>query len=84
MDSLKYLRGFYQGDKGLETQVDQKTQSIDPREIYALELDDKDLRARPHRQVWSYLENQTSETDDPIRVSLPRSSACGTCAYYRT
>ncbi|MBX3063967.1 MAG: type I DNA topoisomerase [Anaerolineae bacterium] len=72
VDSLKYLRGFYQGDKGLETQVDQKTQSIDPREIYALELDDKDLRARVRiGRFGPYLENQVSEADDPIRVSLP-------------
>lgn len=65
---LPYLRNFYLGDSGLEAQVEQKTQSIDPRDIYALALDDIQARVRVGR-YGPYLEQQCE--GEPLRVSLP-------------
>src|SRR5439155_3599517 len=56
---LPYLRKFYLGDKGLEAQVNQKAQSIDPREIYALDLKDLGARVRIGR-FGPYLEQQNN------------------------
>lgn len=69
-DSLKYLRDFYQGDQGLETQVEAKAQSIDPREVHALTLDDLQARVRIGK-FGPYLEQQNAATDEALRVSLP-------------
>ncbi|MEP7289700.1 MAG: DNA topoisomerase, partial [Chloroflexota bacterium] len=65
---LPYLRSFYLGDSGLETQVNEKALSIDPREIYALALDDLDARVRIGR-YGPYLEQHSN--GDALRVSLP-------------
>ncbi len=65
---LPYLRGFYLGDKGLEAQVNQKAQSIDPREVYALDLKDLGARVRIGR-YGPYLEQQSN--GDAVRISLP-------------
>ncbi len=54
---LPYLRTFYLGDSGLETQVNEKLQSIDPREIYALALPDVEALVRIGR-FGPYLEQQ--------------------------
>jgi DNA topoisomerase I len=65
---LPYLQDFYLGDKGLETQVNEKAESIDPRDIFALELDDLDARVRIGR-YGPYLEQHSN--GDAVRVSLP-------------
>ncbi|HLY28201.1 MAG TPA: type I DNA topoisomerase [Aggregatilineales bacterium] len=69
---LPYLRTFYLGDRGLEAQVNEKTQSIDPREIYALALDELDARVRIGR-YGPYLEQRSN--GDAVRVSLPEELA---------
>jgi DNA topoisomerase-1 len=73
-DSLQYLQGFYKGATGLETQVETKTQSIDPREIVALEITALDARVRIGR-FGPYLERAGTEDSQPVRVSLPESLA---------
>ncbi len=65
---LSYLKTFYQGEKGLETQVSEKEKSIDPREIYALALAELDARVRIGR-YGPYLEQGNGE--DAVRTSLP-------------
>ncbi len=65
---LPYLKTFYLGERGLETQVNEKAQTIDPREIYALALDDLDARVRIGR-YGPYLEQH--QNGDALRVSLP-------------
>jgi DNA topoisomerase-1 len=65
---LPYLRTFYLGDSALKTQVNEKAQTIDPREIYALALDDLDARVRIGR-YGPYLEQH--QNGDAVRVSLP-------------
>jgi DNA topoisomerase-1 len=67
---LPYLKAFYLGDKGLETQVQAKTQAIDPRDVYALDLNDIHARVRIGR-FGPYLEQQNGDIAEPIRVSLP-------------
>ncbi len=73
-ESLPYLRTFYQGSDGLETRVSEKSQSIDPREIYALALDGLDARVRIGR-YGPYLEQQVN--GDVVRTSLPADLAPG-------
>src|SRR5258706_581789 len=68
VESLPYLRAFYLGDNGLETQVNEKAASIDPREIYAMSLEEVDSRVRIGR-YGPYLEQHSN--GDAIRVSLP-------------
>ena len=65
---LPYLRTFYLGEQGLETQVAEKTQSIDPREIYALSLDEIYARVRIGR-YGPYIEQQ--HDGEVLRTSLP-------------
>jgi DNA topoisomerase-1 len=69
---LPYLKGFYLGKNGLETQVNEKAQTIDPREIYALSLDELDARVRIGR-YGPYLEQHSN--GDAVRVSLPQELA---------
>ncbi len=72
VESLPYLREFYLGEKGLETQVSEKTASIDPREIYALALPELDARVRIGR-YGPYIEQMQSNTEggERLRTSLP-------------
>ncbi|MCC7446130.1 MAG: type I DNA topoisomerase [Anaerolineae bacterium] len=65
---LPYLRTFFLGDQGLEAQVNEKAQTIDPRDIYALDLDDVHARVKIGR-FGPYLEQQNN--GDSVRVSLP-------------
>jgi DNA topoisomerase-1 len=65
---LPYLKTFYQGEKGLEAQVNEKAQSIDPREINAMTLDEIKARVRIGR-YGPYLDQQGE--GEPVRVSLP-------------
>jgi DNA topoisomerase-1 len=71
---LPYLNKFYLGKTGLETQVNEKTQTIDPREIYAVALDDLHARVRIGR-FGPYLEQQNN--GDTVRISLPEDLAPG-------
>jgi DNA topoisomerase-1 len=65
---LPYLRAFYLGDKGLEAQVNDKTQTIDPRGVYALSLDELRAHVKIGR-YGPYLEQQSN--GEAVRVSLP-------------
>ncbi len=65
---LPYLHDFYLGEHGLEAQVSEKTQTIDPRDIYALTLDDLAARVRIGR-YGAYIERLVG--DAAIRVTLP-------------
>jgi len=65
---LPYLRTFFLGDQGLEAQVNEKAQTIDPRDIYALDLDDVGAKVKIGR-FGPYLEQQNN--GDSVRVSLP-------------
>ena len=65
---IPYLKTFYLGDHGLEGQVKQKEEEIDPRNIHALVLDDLKARVRVGR-YGAYLEQD--HNGEPIRVSLP-------------
>jgi DNA topoisomerase-1 len=65
---IPYLKAFYLGDHGLEGQVKQKEEEIDPRNIHALVLDDLKTRVRVGR-YGAYLEQD--HNGEPIRVSLP-------------
>lgn len=65
---LPYLKTFYCGDNGLETQVERKTQSIDPREIYAVSLETIKARVRIGK-YGAYIEQITEA--EPLRASLP-------------
>jgi len=67
---LPYLKTFYLGKSGLDAQVKAKEQSIDPREIVALSLDDLAAKVRIGR-YGPYLEQQENEQAEPVRVSLP-------------
>jgi DNA topoisomerase-1 len=65
-----YLKTFYLGEQGLEGQVKQKEEEIDPRNIHALVLDNLKARVRVGR-YGAYLEQENN--GEPIRVSLPDS-----------
>lgn len=65
---LPYLKNFYCGEDGLEKQVERKAQSIDPRELYALSLEQLKAYVRIGK-YGAYLE-QAAEPE-PLRTSLP-------------
>lgn len=67
-ESLPYLQTFFLGDAGLEQQVREKEQAINPRDIHALELEKINARVRIGR-YGAYLEQETN--GDLVRVSLP-------------
>ncbi len=67
VDWLPYLKEFYKGDQGLETQVEEKLKSIDPRDIYALDLAEIAAKVRIGR-YGAYIEQ---ENDEVIRASIP-------------
>jgi DNA topoisomerase-1 len=67
---IPYLKTFYLGEQGLEGQVKQKEEEIDPRNIHALVLDNLKARVRVGR-YGAYLEQENN--GEPIRVSLPDS-----------
>jgi DNA topoisomerase I len=66
---LPYLQDFYCGDSGLEVRVKQKEESIDPREIYALDLDALQAKIRVGR-YGPYVEREEDD-GDVVRASLP-------------
>lgn len=65
---LPYLRDFYSGDNGLEHRVQEKETSIDPRDIYALEIDTLAAKVRVGR-YGPYIE--LGEGEEAVRASLP-------------
>ncbi|HRE47704.1 MAG TPA: type I DNA topoisomerase [Aggregatilineales bacterium] len=68
---LPYLKGFFRGTPktpGLEDQVNEKTRTIDPREVVALRFDRINAQVRIGR-YGAYLEQQNG--DEVLRVSLP-------------
>lgn len=67
---LPYLNQFYNGDHGLEKQVEAKLQSIDPREMYALALEEVGAKIRIGR-YGAYIEQSNGDADEPKRASLP-------------
>lgn len=68
-ESQPYLQTFFLGDSGLERQVKEKEQTINPRDIHALELDKLNARVRigPYGP---YLEQELN--GEVVRVSLPQ------------
>lgn len=73
-DGIPYLKSFFLGENGLETQVKTKAQAIDPREILALELEAIKARVRVGR-YGPYLEQESN--GEPVRVSLSETLAPG-------
>jgi DNA topoisomerase-1 len=66
---LPYLREFYLGESGLETQVKQQEDKIDPNEARTIELDNLDVKVRIGR-YGAYLEAENgSET---VKASIPK------------
>lgn len=70
---LPYLREFYQGEEGLESQVKEKEQTINPRDIYALDLTDMDAKVRVG-PYGAYIERENGG-GEAVRVSIPESIA---------
>ncbi|NDJ87223.1 MAG: type I DNA topoisomerase [Chloroflexi bacterium] len=73
-DWLPYLRDFYCGEDGLEAQVQRKEENIDPRDIYALDLDELEAKVRVGR-YGPYVEKENG--NDILRASLPADMAPG-------
>jgi DNA topoisomerase-1 len=73
-ESQPYLETFFLGDEGLEQQVRVKEQTINPRDIHALELEKINARVRigPYGP---YLEQEVN--GDVVRVSLPQNLSPG-------
>lgn len=67
---LPYLKNFYGGTEGLEEQVKNQEEKIDPREACTIQFDDLDADVRVGR-FGAYLEKPAENGDDPLRVSLP-------------
>ncbi|PJF40650.1 MAG: type I DNA topoisomerase [Phototrophicales bacterium] len=66
---LPYLREFYCGQEGLEHRVQEKETTINPRDIYALDIDELGAKVRVGR-YGPYLEIE-QETEESVRASLP-------------
>lgn len=67
-EQVPYLRGFYLGNNGLEEQVKQREEEIDPREACTLKLDDLPFHVRVGK-FGPYLEKQVG--DETLTASLP-------------
>ncbi|NER38909.1 MAG: type I DNA topoisomerase [Oscillatoria sp. SIO1A7] len=68
-DWLPYLREFYKGDKGLDTQVKQQETEIDPQSARTIELENLDAKIRIGR-YGPYVEAENgSET---VTASIPK------------
>lgn len=65
---LSYLKEFYGGDDGLDSQVKQKEEGIDPRKACTLEVDGLESNIRVGR-YGPYLEKE--ENGEPVTASLP-------------
>jgi DNA topoisomerase-1 len=68
-DWLPYLREFYLGDTGLEGQVKQREDQIDPNEARAIYLEGLEAKVRIGR-YGAYIE--VDEEDGPVKASIPQ------------
>ncbi|GAB4552784.1 MAG: type I DNA topoisomerase [Pleurocapsa sp.] len=66
---IPYLQKFYQGDRGLKTQIDVKTEEIDSSLAKTIHLDDLDAKVRIGR-FGPYIEIDNGE-EEPLKVSIP-------------
>ena len=66
---LPYLKKFYQGDTGLKTQIDVKTEEIEPSLAKTIHLDNLDAKIRIGR-FGPYIEIDNGE-EEPLKVSIP-------------
>jgi DNA topoisomerase I len=67
-EGIPYLQSFYLGEQGLDSQVKQKEEEIDPRKIHAMDLEDLQAKVRVGR-YGPYIEQERN--GDVVRVSLP-------------
>ncbi|MEM6452752.1 MAG: type I DNA topoisomerase [Cyanobacteria bacterium P01_D01_bin.105] len=65
---LPYLKKFYNGDKGLAAQVDQRQDNIDPTEARTVDLDDLSAKVRIGK-YGAYVELEKEE--ETVRASIP-------------
>ena len=70
VDWLPYLKEFYQGDKGLEHQVHDREEHIDPSEARTVKLNDLSARVRIGR-YGPYIEIDKEGEEESIRASIP-------------
>jgi DNA topoisomerase-1 len=66
---LPYLREFYLGEQGLETQVKEQESQIDPNEARTVELENLDAKVRIGR-FGAYIEAENG--DGTVTASLPK------------
>ncbi|MBF2076203.1 MAG: type I DNA topoisomerase [Synechococcales cyanobacterium C42_A2020_086] len=66
---LPYLREFYLGQEGLETQVKQRESQIDPNEARTVELEGLDAKVRIGR-YGAYIEVENG--DGPVKATIPQ------------
>jgi DNA topoisomerase-1 len=66
---LPYLQEFYLGDKGLETQVKEQEDQIDPNEARTIQLEDLEAKVRIGR-FGAYLEAEKG--DETVTASIPK------------
>lgn len=71
---LPYLREFYLGDTGLETQVKQQESQIDPNEARTVELEGVDAKVRIGR-YGAYIEVNNGE--ELVKATLPQDMTPG-------
>ncbi|MBF2027051.1 MAG: type I DNA topoisomerase [Oscillatoriales cyanobacterium C42_A2020_001] len=69
VDYLPYLKQFYLGDSGLETQVKDRESQIDPNEARTIELENLDAKIRIGR-YGAFLEVEGDE--GPVKASIPK------------
>jgi len=66
---LPYLEKFYRGDKGLETQVREREDQIDPNEARSIELENLDVKVRIGK-FGPYIEAENGEGS--VTASIPQ------------
>lgn len=74
---LPYLKEFYLGEKGLETQVKEKEKQIDPTEARTIELENLDAKVRigkfgPYIEARSQSVESGNNDNGVITASIPR------------
>jgi DNA topoisomerase-1 len=68
VDWLPYLKDFYIGEEGLETQVQQREDQIDPTEARTVDLEGLEAKVRIGR-YGPYVE--TEDENGPVKASVP-------------
>ncbi|MEO1093329.1 MAG: type I DNA topoisomerase [Cyanobacteria bacterium J06638_28] len=66
---LPYLKTFYSGDEGLETQVQNRADQIDPAEARTVNLDGLEAKVRIGR-YGAYIESE--DETGPVKASIPQ------------